>query len=188
VTLISVKRHGAVGVELVYQDASGRLGSELLYSEDMAQLEITPAGLPWSFDGDGALFRLTSEAYRIDLFLSEFVKTHTPDRYPKEIIIVGNNSQPTITVPLHYDGSELHIVLLNCTSIGPACARNCGAQHAQGDWILFTDSDCIPSQSFMQGYFSALNGSVGYAGYVKAWGNDFISQYYESQEILLTFT
>lgn len=40
VTLISVKRHGAVGVELVYQDASGRLGSELLYSEDMAQLAI----------------------------------------------------------------------------------------------------------------------------------------------------
>ena len=123
----------------------------------------------------------------IDLFLSEFVKTHTPDRYPKEIIIVDNNSQPSINIPQCYDDSELHIVLLNCVSIGPACARNCGAQHAQGNWILFTDSDCIPSQSFMQGYFSAMNGSVGYAGYVKAWGNDFISQYYESQQILIPF-
>ncbi|MFL5660811.1 MAG: DEAD/DEAH box helicase, partial [Ktedonobacteraceae bacterium] len=79
VTLISVKRHGAVGVELVYQDASGRLGSELLYSEDMAQLEITPAGLPWSFDGDGALFRLTSEAYRIRLayLFDPLIAVHT---------------------------------------------------------------------------------------------------------------
>src|SRR6266851_2240004 len=79
VTLISVKRHGAVGVELVYQDASGRLGSELLYSEDMAQLEITPAGLPWSFDADGALFRLTSEAYRIRLayLFDPLIAVHT---------------------------------------------------------------------------------------------------------------
>src|SRR5258708_6556586 len=79
VTLISVKRHGAVGVELVYQDASGRLGSELLYSENMAQLEITPAGLPWSFKADGALFRLTSEAYRIRLayLFDPLIAVHT---------------------------------------------------------------------------------------------------------------
>src|SRR5260221_7622164 len=79
VTLISVKRHGAVGVELVYQDASGRLGSELLYSENMAQLEITPAGLPWSFEADGALFRLTSEAYRIRLayLFDPLIAVHT---------------------------------------------------------------------------------------------------------------
>ncbi len=79
VTLISVKRHGEVGVELVYQDASGHLGSELLYSEDMAQLEITPAGLPWSFEADGALFRLTSEAYRIRLayLFDPLIAVHT---------------------------------------------------------------------------------------------------------------
>ena len=66
-TIISVKRHGTTSVELVYQDAGGRLGSELLYSNSVANLEIVPAGLPWSFAGDGALFRLTSEAYRIRL-------------------------------------------------------------------------------------------------------------------------
>jgi hypothetical protein len=60
VTIISVKRHGSIGVELVYQDASGNLGSELLYSDNVANLEIAAAGLPWSFDADGALFRLTA--------------------------------------------------------------------------------------------------------------------------------
>jgi hypothetical protein len=66
-TIISVKRHGSTSAELVYQDAGGRLGSEVLYSDSVADLEIVPAGLPWSFAGDGALFRLTSEAYRIRL-------------------------------------------------------------------------------------------------------------------------
>ncbi len=67
VTIISVKRHGSIGLELVYQDANGHLGSELLYSDSVAHLQIVPAGLPWGFDADGSLFRLVSEAYRIRL-------------------------------------------------------------------------------------------------------------------------
>src|SRR6266567_2852322 len=79
VTIISVKRHGSVGVELVYQDAGGKLGSELLYSDSIGHLEIAPAGLPWSFDADGALFRLTSEAYRIRLayLFDPLIAVHT---------------------------------------------------------------------------------------------------------------
>ena len=78
-TIISVKRHGSTSAELVYQDAGGRLGSELLYSDSVANLEIVPAGLPWSFDGDGALFRLTSEAYRIRLayLFDPLIAVHT---------------------------------------------------------------------------------------------------------------
>ena len=30
-------------------------------------IEVVEAGRPWSFDGDGALFRLVSEAHRINL-------------------------------------------------------------------------------------------------------------------------
>ena len=56
-TIISVKRHGSVGVELVYQDAGGNLDSELLYSDSVANLEITPSGLPWSFDAHGEMLR-----------------------------------------------------------------------------------------------------------------------------------
>src|SRR5713101_1763116 len=78
-TIISVKRYGSTSAELVYQDAGGRLGSELLYSDSVANLEIVPAGLPWSFDGDGALFRLTSEAYRIRLayLFDPLIAVHT---------------------------------------------------------------------------------------------------------------
>jgi hypothetical protein len=79
VTIVIIKRHGSIGLELVYQDAGGNLGSELLYSNSVANLEIVPAGLPWSFDADGALFRLTLEAYRIRLayLFDPLIAVHT---------------------------------------------------------------------------------------------------------------
>jgi len=121
----------------------------------------------------------------VTLFLTEFLKTHPPARYPREIIIVDNNSQPPISIPKEYICNKLNIALLQCSSPGPACARNLGIQRAQTEWVLFTDSDCIPSPTFLLGYFEAMNGSVSYAGTVKAWGRDRLSRYYESQEVLI---
>ncbi len=67
VTVVDVKWHGSAVVELVYKDPAGRLGNELLYRDREATIEVATAGRPWSFDGDGALLRLVSEAYRIRL-------------------------------------------------------------------------------------------------------------------------
>ena len=119
----------------------------------------------------------------IERFLAEFLKTQPPELYPREILIVDNHSTPEITIPQQL--YALPVRLLNCSKIGPAAARNVGIQSATGEWILFTDSDCIPSQSFISGYLEAMNGSLGYAGNVKAWGNDYLSRYYQSQEILV---
>lgn len=66
-TVVSVKRFGSHALELTYKDAGGRVADELLYRDDEARLEIVHEGRPWSFDGDGALFRLVSEAQRIHL-------------------------------------------------------------------------------------------------------------------------
>jgi len=67
VTVVSVQWFGSDVVELTYKDAAGRLGNVLLYRDDEPRLEIVEQGRPWSFDGDGSLFRLVSEAYRIRL-------------------------------------------------------------------------------------------------------------------------
>lgn len=67
VTVVDVKWHGSSVVEMTYKDASGRLGSELLYRDREPTLEIASKGRPWSFDGDGAMLRLVSEAHRIRL-------------------------------------------------------------------------------------------------------------------------
>jgi superfamily II DNA or RNA helicase len=65
VTILSVQWHGSDVAEVTYRDVSGNLGSELLFRDRQADLEVTAPGLPWAFDADGELFRLVSEAYRI---------------------------------------------------------------------------------------------------------------------------
>jgi len=67
VTVISVRWHGTGVVELTYKDAEGRAGQTLLYRDSEAALEIVESGRRWSFDADGSLFRLISEALRIHL-------------------------------------------------------------------------------------------------------------------------
>ena len=67
VTVVSARWFGAQALELTYRGADGELGSELLYREDEARLASAAQGRAWSFDGDGELFRLVSEALRIRL-------------------------------------------------------------------------------------------------------------------------
>jgi len=67
VTVVSVQWFGSEALELTYKTASGRVANELLYRHDEPRLQIVEHGRPWSFDGDGHLFRLVSEAHRIRL-------------------------------------------------------------------------------------------------------------------------
>jgi SNF2 family DNA or RNA helicase len=67
VTVVSVQWFGSAAVELTYKTPSGKVANELLYRHDEPRLEVVEEGRPWSFDGDGALFRLVSEALRIRL-------------------------------------------------------------------------------------------------------------------------
>jgi SNF2 family DNA or RNA helicase len=67
VTVVAVQWFGSEALELTYKNPSGRVANELLYRHDEARLEVVEQGRPWSFDGDGHLFRLVSEAYRIRL-------------------------------------------------------------------------------------------------------------------------
>src|SRR3989449_9922734 len=67
VTVVSVEWHGSDALTLVYRGPDGRVAEEILYRHDEQRLEIVEAGRPWSFDGDGALYRLVAEAHRIRL-------------------------------------------------------------------------------------------------------------------------
>ena len=67
VVVVSVQWFGSQALELTYKTPAGKVANELLYRQDEARLEVVEQGQPWSFDGDGALFRLVSEALRIRL-------------------------------------------------------------------------------------------------------------------------
>ena len=60
-------RGGDHALELTYKTAAGKVANELLYRHDEPRLAVAEKGRPWSFDADGALFRLISEAQRIRL-------------------------------------------------------------------------------------------------------------------------
>jgi superfamily II DNA or RNA helicase len=66
VTVVVCQWHGEV-ITLIYRDVSGNLGQKLLYRHDECDLNVLTQGRPWSFDADGALLRLVSEARRIGL-------------------------------------------------------------------------------------------------------------------------
>ena len=67
VTIINAKWHGSDVVELTYKDFNGQPHTEILFRDRESELEIVTEGRPWSFNGDGALLRLVSEAHRIRL-------------------------------------------------------------------------------------------------------------------------
>lgn len=67
VTVVGVQWHGSDALTLIYRAPDGRIADEILFRHDEARLEIVAASRPWSFDGDGALYRLVAEARRIRL-------------------------------------------------------------------------------------------------------------------------
>ena len=67
VTVVSVQWFGSDALELTYKSPSGRVDNRLLYRDEEPLIEVVEQGRPWSFDGDGHLFRLVSEAHRIRL-------------------------------------------------------------------------------------------------------------------------
>ncbi|MBA4377189.1 MAG: RNA helicase, partial [Gemmatimonas sp.] len=92
VTVVSVQWHGSSALTLVYRRPDGHLADEILYRHDEPRLEIIEVGRPWSFDGDGALFRLVAEAHRIRLahLFDPVLAVHTSlvDPLPHQITAV----------------------------------------------------------------------------------------------------
>ena len=84
VNVVSVQWFGSEALELTYKTSTGRVANELLYRGDEQRLEIAEVGRPWSFDGDGALFRLVSEAQRIRLahLFDPVLAVHTSEVEP----------------------------------------------------------------------------------------------------------
>jgi hypothetical protein len=50
------------GLKVILRDSDGHLGERFVYRDDEPSLELVEMGRPWSFDGDGDLLRLVSEA------------------------------------------------------------------------------------------------------------------------------
>ena len=93
VTVVAVGVHGPGSATLTYRTDDGRLGERIIFTDDLAGLTET-SGRRWSFDADGDMFRLASEARRMqhahlaDPFAA--VDTSDIEPYPHQIDAVYN--------------------------------------------------------------------------------------------------
>ena len=92
VEVVSVEWIGDQAVNLVYRSGSGSVAETTLYRDDEHRLKVETHGRKWSFDADGALLRLVTEAYRIKLahFFDQYLAIHTSlvDPLPHQISAV----------------------------------------------------------------------------------------------------
>ena len=98
VTVVSVQWFGSEALELTYKTPDGKVANRLLYRDDEPRLDIIEKGRPWSFDGDGSLFQLVSEAHRIRLahLFDPLLAVHTSlvDPLPHQITAVYGDMLP----------------------------------------------------------------------------------------------
>ena len=84
VTVVSVQWPGTDVITLTYRTPTGQLGEEVLFRDSESRIEVVEEGRPWSFDGDGGLLRLVSEANRIKLahLFDPVLAVHTSEVEP----------------------------------------------------------------------------------------------------------
>jgi hypothetical protein len=77
--ILNVEWFGDTTIKVVYEDGDGAVKNRLVDRSEEPTLEIVKSGGPWSFDGDGELLRLVSEAMRIRLayLFDPYLAIHT---------------------------------------------------------------------------------------------------------------
>ncbi|MDA7887738.1 helicase-related protein, partial [bacterium] len=98
VTIIDANWHGNLALEVTYKTPDGNLGNLVLYRDAESSLQIVESSRPWSFNGDGNLLRLVSEALRIRMayLFDPVLAVHTSlvEPYPHQITAVYEEMLP----------------------------------------------------------------------------------------------
>lgn len=113
------------------------------------------------------------------------------ERIPLEVIIVDDKSTDETHKILKSWASDGHsfspVLLRNETNHGPAKARNLGVMKASGDYVAFTDSDCIVDKRWLVEIMIPIDRDskiVGVGGRVLPLKNDILSRFYHFHRIL----
>ncbi|MDD3472329.1 MAG: helicase-related protein [Syntrophaceae bacterium] len=98
VTVEKVTFLGADTVSILYRTAKGNVQEQMLFRDDESALSLVEKGRPWSFDADGASFRLGAEANRIRMayLFDPLMAVHTSnvDPLPHQITAVYESMLP----------------------------------------------------------------------------------------------
>lgn len=79
-------------------------------------------------------------------------QTFDPEHY--EVIVTDDGSRGNAREMIQNQYSWVQWV--QGPQKGPAANRNNGAKHAKGEWLVFTDDDCLPDTNWLKAYFDAI--------------------------------
>lgn len=98
VQVVSVDWIGNQAINVVFRDQNGGVAETTLYRDDEHRLNVDSKGKPWTFDADGGLLRLVTEANRIKLahYFDPYLAIHTSlvDPLPHQISAVYEEMLP----------------------------------------------------------------------------------------------
>jgi glycosyltransferase involved in cell wall biosynthesis len=73
-----------------------------------------------------------------------------------EVIVVDDGSNPAIFLDPARWASKFALKLIHQQNTGPAGARNRGVAEARGEFLAFTDDDCLPTPTWLEKLITAL--------------------------------
>jgi GT2 family glycosyltransferase len=103
---------------------------------------------------------------------------------PREVIVIDDGSTDETAIRLRALSNRIEY--RRQTNAGPAAARNAGIRLSSGDLVAFTDSDCLPDEtwlgSLVEGFTDPRVGGVG--GIVRGGGETIVSEYVDMIRLL----
>ncbi len=108
---------------------------------------------------DYPVFSVVVPTYNRPQPLQGCLKALSQIDYPSDcyqVIIVDDGSAQPLDAVVGPFRAELDVALLRQENAGPAAARNAGAKFARGQYIVFTDDDCMPASDWLEQFAIAL--------------------------------
>ncbi len=85
--------------------------------------------------------------------LVQHLRVQTLASHLWRVVIVANDGAPPVGA---LDLPSNMQVVVACDTPGSYAARNAGLATAQGEWLLFTDADCLPPPDWLTAHIKAL--------------------------------
>lgn len=96
-------------------------------------------------------FSVIIPTYNRPFALTKCLETLTQlDYHEFEVIVVDDGSPESLQSVIIPFQSRLQITLIEQKNQGPSAARNTGAKLAKGDYLAFTDDDCLPTPNWLR--------------------------------------
>jgi GT2 family glycosyltransferase len=78
-----------------------------------------------------------------------------------EVLVVDDGSEPPLALDPARWAAKFDLKLIRQQNTGPAGARNRGVAEARGEFLAFTDDDCLPTPTWLEKLVAALRENPG---------------------------